>query len=161
MESKKKFLSLVNHPFKFGMYLFSKLPAAYFSGVRIKNCTEEECLTSIPFKWLTQNPFRSTYFASLSMAAELSTGALVLSNIYQRKPGISSLVTKMEANYFKKATGRIFFKCDQGRAISEAINMACTNTEGSTITVKSSGRNELGEIVAVFIFTWSFRVRKR
>ena len=161
MESKKQFLALVNHPYKFRLYLLSKLPAAYFSGIKIKSCTEEECITSIPFKWLTQNPFRSTYFASLSMAAELSTGALVLSNIFKRKPEISSLVTKMEANYFKKATGRIFFKCDQGMAITEAVNEALSNPEGSTITVKSSGRNEAGEIVAVFIFTWSFRVRKK
>jgi hypothetical protein len=79
----------------------------------VKEINEEKCIASVPYKWLTQNPFRSTYFASLAMAAEMSTGTIALSNVYKRKPSISMLVTKMEANYFKKATGTIFFNFEQ------------------------------------------------
>ena len=79
------FFKLVQHPFKFNLFLFYKLPAAFFSGVRVKELTEEECVTSVPFKWLTQNPFRSIYFASLAMAAEMSTGVIALSNVYSKK----------------------------------------------------------------------------
>ena len=60
----------------------------------------EKCITSVPYKWLTQNPFRSTYFASLAMAAEMSTGILALSNVYKRNPPFSMLVIKMEASLF-------------------------------------------------------------
>ena len=88
MQSKNKFQNLVNHPFKFRMYLLYKLPAAFFSGVKIKECTQEKCITSVPYKWLTQNPFRSTYLASLAMAAEMSTGTLALSNTYKKVPAI-------------------------------------------------------------------------
>ena len=88
------FIQLAKHPFKFRLFLFSKLPAAFFSGVRVREIDENKCVVSVPFKWLTQNPFRSTYFASLSMAAEMSTGALALAQIYKRSPPVSMLVVK-------------------------------------------------------------------
>lgn len=159
MQSKNKFFALANHPFKFRMYLLYKLPAAFFSGIKIKECTQEKCVTSVPYKWLTQNPFRSTYFASLSMAAEMSTGALALSNTYKKEPAISMLVTKMEANYFKKATGITFFTCEEGLQIANAVNEASSSVEGKNITVKTIGKNKNGELIAEFLFTWSFKVR--
>lgn len=141
------------------MYLLYKLPAAFFSGVRVRKIDEEKCITSVPYKWLTQNPFRSTYFASLAMAAEMSTGTLALSNVYKRKPVISMLVIKMEATYFKKATGIIFFTCNQGKEIISIIDEAVETGEGKSFIAKSVGKNKDGEIVAEFLFTWSFKTK--
>lgn len=141
------------------MYLLYKLPAAFFSGVKVRMITEEKCSTSVPYKWLTQNPFRSTYFASLAMAAEMSTGALALSNVYKRTPHISMLLTKMEATYFKKATGTIFFVCDQGKEITTVIDEAVETGEAKNIIVKSAGKNNAGDLVAEFLFTWSFKTK--
>ncbi len=157
--SQQQFFKLINHPFKFNLYLFHKLPAAYFSGVRVKELDEEKCITSVPFKWLTQNPFRSTYFASLAMAAEMSTGTLALSNVYKRVPNVSMLVTKMEASYFKKAIGTIYFTCEQGKEITDVVNDAISSGEGKSIVAKSTGRNKNHEVVAEFLFTWSFKAK--
>ena len=141
------------------MYLLTRLPAAFFSGVKVREINEERCVTSVPYKWLTQNPFRSVYFASLAMAAEMSTGAIALSNVYRRKPSISMLVTKMEATYFKKATGTIFFTCEQGKEIASIIDEAVETGEGKNVIAKSTGKNKSGEIVAEFLFTWSFKIK--
>lgn len=141
------------------MYLLYKLPAAFFSGVRVREINEEKCITSVPYKWLTQNPFRSTYFASLAMAAEMSTGTLALSNVYKRTAAISMLVTKMEATYFKKATGTIFFICEQGKEIATVIDEAAETGEAKNIITKSAGKNKTGELVATFLFTWSFKTK--
>lgn len=156
-----QFLKLVRHPFKFRLYLFYNLPAAFFSGIKIKECSEERSVTTIPFKWLTQNPFRSTYFASLSMAAEMSTGVLALSNVYKRTPAVSMLITKMEANYFKKATHITWFTCEDGIKITQAVNEAGKGGDGTTVIAKSVGRNSDGEIIAEFLFTWSFRLKSQ
>jgi hypothetical protein len=121
---------------------------------------EEKCITSVPYKWLTQNPFRSVYFASLAMAAEMSTGALALSNIYKKIPGVSMLLTKMEASYFKKASGRIYFTCEQGKEITIVINEAISSVEGKSIIVRSAGKNKNDEVVAEFLFTWSFKAKR-
>jgi hypothetical protein len=157
---QQNFFNLVNHPFKFRLFLFYKLPAAFFSGIKIKMIGEEKCVTSVPYKWLTQNPFRSTYFASLAMAAEMSTGVLGLSNIYKRTPPVSMLVTKMEAAYFKKVTGTIFFTCEQGKEITALINEAVVTGEGKNIIMKSIGRNKNNEVVAEFLFTWSVKAKQ-
>ncbi|MGE5106230.1 MAG: hypothetical protein ACM3H8_01705 [Sphingobacteriales bacterium] len=151
------FIRLMKHPVKFRMFLFAKLPAAFFSGVRIKKLDEKHCVTSVPFKWLTQNPFKSTYFASLSMAAEMSTGVLGLMHIYKRNPGVSMLVVKIDSNYFKKAVNKTFFTCEDGEKILQAIEDAIATGEGKTVTAKSIGKNVTGEVVAEFFVTWSFK----
>jgi len=155
-----RFLKLIKHPIKYRMFLLYKLPAAFFSGVRIVDADETECTVSVPFKWLTQNPFGSTYFASLAMAAELSTGVLAMMHIYKRRPPVSMLVIKMEANYFKKAVGKTIFICEEGKQISDVIEEIIVIGESKSTTVKSVGKNMDGEVVAEFFFTWSFKMKR-
>jgi Domain of unknown function (DUF4442) len=157
--SSQSFLTLANRSFKFRLYLLLKLPAAFFSGITIISINEEKCITSVPYKWLTQNPFRSTYFASLAMAAEMSTGALALSNIYKRTPPVSMLVTKMEAVYYKKATGKTFFTCENGKEFSATVDEAIASGQGKTLVAASTGIDSNGERVAEFFFTWSFKAK--
>jgi hypothetical protein len=70
------------------------------------------------------------------------------------------LVTKMEANYFKKAKEKTFFTCIQGEEIAKAVEESVTTNESKTITVKSTGKNEKDELIAEFFFTWSFKTKK-
>ena len=154
------FFLLANNPLKFRLFLLTKLPAAFIAGIRIKECNEETCSVSVPFKWLTQNPFRSTYFACLSMAAEMSTGALAMANVYQRKPSASMLITSVDSKYYKKAIGKTIFICKEGLLIKQAIDIAYTTVSPQTIRVQSEGFNQQNEIVAEFWFTWSFKVKQ-
>jgi hypothetical protein len=147
----------MKHPVKFRMFLFSKLPSAFFSGVRLRDMDEEKCKVTVPYKWFSQNPFHSTYFACLAMAAEMSTGLLGLMHVYKRVPAVSMLVIKLEANYFKKATGITTFTCKDGTEIQQAIEKTIANGEAQTIKTRSTGINEKGELVAEFFVTWSFR----
>ncbi len=141
------------------MFLLYKLPAAFFSGVRVRRIDEEKCITSVPYKWLTQNPFHSTYFASLAMAAEMSTGLLAMSNTYKKIPAASMLLTTMDAVYFKKAIGKTFFTCEDGVKITQTVDVAYVTKKGEAIKVKTTGKNVDGELVAEFFFTWSFKVK--
>lgn len=154
------FIRLMKHPVRFRIFLFSKLPSAFFSGVRIQDMDETKCTVTVPYKWFTQNPFRSTYFACLAMAAEMSTGTLGLMHIYKRQPPVSMLVIKLEANYFKKATGITRFTCSDGKEIQHAIQSAVDSGEAQTVIAKSVGVNENGEKVAEFFVTWSFKLKK-
>jgi hypothetical protein len=159
MSSAEKFINIINHPVKFRMILFWKLPAAFFSGVRVKQIDEESSVVIVPYKWLTQNPFQSTYFASLAMAAELSTGVLAMMNIYKKNPSISMLITNMEATYFKKAVDKTYFKCEAGKQIKSTIEQSIADDQSKSISVKSTGTNKNGEVIAEFVFTWSFKVK--
>ena len=157
--NKNKFLLLIKHPVKFRMFLFSKLPSAYFAGVRLKSFDEYKAEVTVPYKWFSQNPFKSTYFACLAMAAEMSTGLLAMLNTYNSKPPVSMLVTGLEANYFKKAVGITIFTCEDGEAITAVVEDAIKSSGAKSIRAKSTGRNEKGELVAEFFITWSFKVK--
>lgn len=152
-------LQIIRNPFKFKLYLIKYLPAAYFSGLKVEDVTEKDCTVSIPYKYFTKNPFRSTYFACLSMAAEMSTGILAMLNIYNRKQKVSMLVVALEANFYKKATGKTRFVCAEGDEIKSAIETAIKKNEPQTIKVKSIGFDESNELIAEFRITWSFKVR--
>ena len=153
-----EFFRLTASPIKFRLYLLSKLPAAFFAGLRIAKADADVCIVTIPYRWSTRNPFRSIYFACLGMAAEMSTGILAMAQVYKSNPQVSMLVTGMEAQFTKKATGRIRFTCDGGPAIREAIERAKTG-EAQTIKARSVGTNAQGDTVAEFFITWSFKVR--
>ena len=120
---------------------------------------ENKCCVKVPYKWFSQNPFKSTYFACLSMAAEMSTGLLGLMHVHKRQPAVSMLVVKIEGNFIKKATGITVFTCEDGLAIKKTIEDAIFSNDGKIITTKSYGRNAGGEVVADFAITWSFKVK--
>ena len=140
--------------------MFTKLPAAYFSGVKIQQLTAEKAVVTVPFKWFSQNPFRSTYFACLSMAAEMSTGLLAMMQIYKRTPAVSMLVVKVESTYFKKATGVTYFTCTAGKDFEQIVDDCIADGEARSYTSKSVGINKEGEVVAEFFITWSFKAKK-
>ena len=155
------FIKLMKNPVKHRIFLFTKLPAAYFAGVRVRELEEKSCRVTVPYKWLSQNPFRSTYFACLSMAAEMSTGALAMVHLYKIDPPVSMLVVKVDSEYFKKATGRTSFVCEDGELFQKAIEETIATNEARIVKAKSIGKNKEGEIVAEFYITWSFKVKNK
>lgn len=154
-----QFLALVKSPLKFRLYLLAKLPAAFFAGVRVRAVGMESATVTVPYTWFSQNPFRSTYFACLAMAAEMSTGLLAMLHTYRRQPPVSMLVTGLEATYYKKATGITSFYCADGNAVAQAIQEALRTGEGRTLRMRSEGKNAAGEKIADFYITWSFKVK--
>ncbi|MBL7744675.1 MAG: DUF4442 domain-containing protein [Chitinophagaceae bacterium] len=155
--SASSFIRLVKHPLKFRLFLLSKLPSAYFAGVRVRDIIEQRCTVTVPYKWFSRNPFRSTYFACLAMAAEMSTGALALAHLYKRKPSVSMLVIRVEGEYFKKAVDKTSFVCADGDLIRKTIEQCIELREPKSIRARSVGTNKAGELVAEFYITWSFK----
>ncbi len=161
MPSADKFLALIRHPLKFRLFLLSKLPSAFFSGVRVRYADEHKCVVTVPYKWFSTNPFQSTYFACHSMAAEMSTGVLAMAQTYQQKPAISMLVLRVEGDFIKKATGLTSFICEDGNIVKQMIREASASGKPTTATLRSVGTNKDGEIVADFQITWSFKVKSK
>lgn len=140
-------------------FLFFKLPSAFICGVRVKQINENKCVATVKHRWINQNPFNSMYFAVQAMAAELSTGALVMLEIQKSGKNISMLVANNKSNFSKKATGRITFTCNDGALAAQAIQKALNTKEGQTFWMKSIGTNEKGEQVSEMDFEWSVRVK--
>ena len=136
-----------------------KLPSAYICGVRTKSLNPDSCVVTVRHRWINQNPFKSMFWAVQGMAAELSTGALVMLRIAESKKKISMLVLSNEASFTKKATGKITFTCQDGHLIQDAIDKTVATGEGQTFWMKAIGVNQDGVEVSTFRFQWTVRVK--
>ncbi|MGB4931291.1 MAG: DUF4442 domain-containing protein [Chitinophagales bacterium] len=150
----------VLHKWLFKLFMLQKMPIALLAGLRVRELDAEHAVASIPFKWLSQNPFKSVYFATQAMAAEMSTGVLGLMAIQGKSAPVSMLVTKLEAAYTKKAQARVYFTCENGKAIFDAVEKTLSDGEGVTVVCKSTGRLKDGTVVSNFIIEWSFKAKK-
>ena len=133
------------------------MPIALFAGIKILKFNEKNASVSVPFNYFTKNPFRSIYFAVLSMAAELSTAVLILLAINGLKRPFSSLVLNMKAEFTKKARSKIIFTCNDGQIIRKSIEEAHKNNEPATVSVQTFGVDNQGDTVAKFTFTWTLK----
>ncbi|RCT55085.1 DUF4442 domain-containing protein [Winogradskyella sp. KYW1333] len=148
-------------PSKLNTFLLFKLPAAFLTGVRTKTITDTTCVVTVKHRWINQNPFKSMFWAVQGMAAELTTGALVMKKIKESGKNISMLVANNSASFTKKATGRIKFTCHEGLKINEAIDKAIKTGEGQTVWLNANGINEEGIQVSSFNFEWTLKVKSR
>lgn len=142
-------------------FLMFKLPSAYLCGVKLRELTNEKTIVTVTYKWINQNPFRSMYFAVQSMAAELTTGAMVINKIRESGKSISMLVTNHKGTFTKKAVGKITFTCNDGELINEALAKTIKTGEGQTIVMKSVGVDEAGDQVSAYEFEWSVKLKTK
>jgi len=155
------FMKMATNSLKFRLFLLKDLPMGYLAGLRVRELSTEKCVVTIPYKYLTKNPFRSMYFACLAMAAEMSTGALAVAATIGTKPSVAMLVQGIEGEFSKKAVGVIKFTCTDGAAVFQAVAKTQETGEGEKVTCLSIGTDEAGDEVARFKLTWSFKQRSR
>ncbi|MGS2761804.1 DUF4442 domain-containing protein [Sinomicrobium sp. M5D2P9] len=146
-------------PRKLNTFTMFKLPSAWFCGVRVRHMDEKSCVVTVRHRWINQNPFNSMFWAVQGMAAELSTGAMVMTKIQASGKKISMLVANNNANFSKKAKGRITFTCKDGQLIEEALHNTVETGEGQTFWMQSVGTDEKGDVVSTFNFEWTVKVK--
>ena len=146
---------------KYNLFLLRKLPAAYFCGVRIRSLDSDQCEIKITLNWFNKNPFKSMFWAAQGMAAELTTGLMMVDKIKKSGYDISMLLISNKANYFKKATGTIIFNCTQGNKIDDTIEKLIALKTPQIIVLSSTGINKQNATVSKFTFEWSLKIREK
>ena len=149
----------VLNPLKLRLFLLRRLPMAWLAGLRLTQLTSEAATVTVRYKFLTQNPFRSIYFACLAMAGEFASGIQAMMHVQAGGP-VSMLVVSLQGDFTKKAVGLITFTCPDGPRIAQAIAESRATGEGRTVECTSTGVDEAGDVVAVFRLTWSFRAKR-
>ncbi|MBU2949341.1 DUF4442 domain-containing protein [Tamlana agarivorans] len=150
---------MVITPSKLNSYIIFKLPSAYLCGVRTRYVDSEKCIVTVKHSWINQNPFKSMFWAVQGMAAEFTTGALMMSKVQSTGKKISMLVTANSATYTKKATGKITFTCHDGLLVDELLEKAIKSEAGETLSMQSVGVDEAGDVVSTFNFEWSVKLK--
>jgi acyl-coenzyme A thioesterase PaaI-like protein len=157
MQKENRIRKLAKSNFHMKLFMMKNLPMAFLAGLQVTEIDQTQASVSVPYKGLNKNPFRSIYFAVLSMAAELATGILAMAAINDFSVPVSMLVFEMKASFQKKARTKITFKCNEGEKIMAAITRSIETGEGQTAEVTSTGYDTEGDVVAEFKFTWTFK----
>jgi hypothetical protein len=156
-----KLAAQLKNPFLLRGFLLAKLPLALIAGLRVREMDAERCVVTVPYGWRTTNPFRSTYFAALSMAAEMSTGALAMMATELASQPVALLIVNLEASFEKKAQALTAFTCEDGAKAFAAVAETVRTGQPATARMETVGRSPDGTVVARFAFTWSFRRRSK
>ena len=98
--------------FQISLFTLLKLPSVWLCGIRVTSLEQSFCEAKVKHRWINQNPFKSMFWAVQGMAAELTTGMLLMQEIQISKRKVSMLVLNNIANFSKKAQGRITFSCN-------------------------------------------------
>jgi len=144
---------------KYTLFLFFQLPSAFFCGVRLKYLDSLKAIVSIKHSWFNKNPFKSIFWAAQGMAAELTTGSLLKNSIKESGLSVSMLVVQNKSFFYKKATGRITFECNQGKELQDLFKSLNKNNNTAIIELKSIGFDSDNNKISEFSFTWSLKVR--
>lgn len=159
--SASKLAARMRNPWLLRGFMLAKLPLALFAGLRVRELNEDRCVVSVPYGWRSTNPFRSTYFAALSMAAEMSTGAPAMMAVEMAPQPVAMLIVGLEASFEKKATSTTAFVCEDGQKAFAAVAETVRTGEPVTVRMETVGRMPDNTLVARFVFTWSFKRRSQ
>lgn len=156
--AQASFLNKVRRPFKFRLFLWAKLPMAALAGLRIVSIDEQHARLRTRCWWLTQNPFKSTFWAVMGMAAEMCSGLLI--TLYTGRK-CAMYVTACKAEFTKRATGNTFYTCHEGDKIRSVIEECIQKKTAAVIDCTTVVTNETGDTIATFTFTWSIKARHK
>ena len=146
-------------PNRINAFNFFKLPSVWWCGIRVTKIDDISCQVKVAHRWINQNPFKSMFWAVQGMAAELTTGALIMEAIHNSKRKVSMLVLNNRANFSKKARGKVLFECDEKQKLIKSINTLIKTQEPQTIWLKSKGIDQNGDIVSTFEFEWTLLLK--
>ncbi len=156
----RHFQRLLNNRLFFKIAMFFQVPFNVLAGIRLRELNDESCRVSVPYRWRNKNPFKSTFWAVLGMAAELSTGLLVKMYTYKLEPSIAIIVGDCTGEFIAKAVDVTTFVCKDGRRIAAKVKKAVKTGEPQEVLCKARGYSKSGEEVARFTFTWKMKRRE-
>ena len=143
----------------FNRFLFLKLPSAFLCGVRLMSLNHERAVVTVTLNFLNKKPFKRLFWAVQGMAAELATGAIIWSEVRSSTVPISMLVTRNEAEFLKKAKGKITFTCTDVALVKNQFAKHLQSETGTRFWMQSEGVDEQGEVVSRFRFEWSVKAK--
>jgi len=152
------FANNIKKPLALFLFFFTKIPTLLWWGVKLQKLDCFESTVVLPYRWRTQNPFKSIYFAAQSGAAELASG-LLATLATEGMGSVSTLVTEVSGSYVKKANQTVFFTCNQGEEIRKTVFETVEDKMPKSVQTKVIGKFRDGTIVSIHHITWSFKSR--
>jgi hypothetical protein len=159
-KNQEAYRKLVLSPF-FRAGMLKELPMGAIAGLKITELDELQCKVTVPYKYVNKNPFNTTYWAVLGMAAEMASGAMVQMYTHKITPSVSMFVTGCNGKFIKRAVGVTTFICNDGLLIAETIQKAIDTMQPQTIQSNVKGYDKNKVLLVDFTFEWSLKARSK
>jgi acyl-coenzyme A thioesterase PaaI-like protein len=149
----------VKHTVYLRYFGFTKIPMLYYTRPSVIERSDERVVIRIPLRRRTKNHHGSMYFAALAMGADCSVGLLAVDLINQQREKISFIFRDFNAEFYRRATGDVYFSCYQGREIAELVNIAACSDDRVELPLHAIATvpSENDEPVARFRLTLSLK----
>ncbi len=155
----KRFQRIMTNPFLFRSVLLYSLPSAVITGMKITRLDDEGCEVKVPYRFFNKNPFKTTYWAILGMAAEMVGGAQLMMYTRHSTPSVANFVVGCEAKFINRALGVTRFESNDAQLMKSMVTESIETGEAVTFDTQTIGYSEDGTIVVDFKFTWSVKAR--
>lgn len=141
-----------------------KIPLLGFVSPRITHVDDRTVVVRIPLNWRTRNHLGSMYFGVLAAGADTAGGFLAVQRIQDRKARVDLVFKDFRAEFLRRATGDVDFRCDAGERIGALVDEAIRTGERveTVVPVVATVPSENpDQPVARFELTLSLRRRDR
>lgn len=116
----------------------------------------------IPLNRLTRNHLKVMYIGALIVGADVAGGLMAMRMMRQRKSRIALLFKDFRAEFFKRADGDVWFRCEDGPLIASLVDRAIETgerQEGKVTVVATVPEKSGDEPVARFELTLTLKRR--
>ena len=149
----------LQNPLKLRLWMMKNLPMGLVSGMSVEHLDETSCTVMLKDRFWIHNPFGSVFWAVMSMAAELSTGAL----LYAWSSGSKNkfILVNVKATFLKKARGKTHYSCQSGPEVLRSIESLENPGDQCTVDMPVIAQDQAGQTIAEFQFTWSLKIPEK
>ena len=138
---------------------FFKIPMIGYLAPKVLQVDEKTIRVKIKLRRRSKNHLNSMYFGALAVGADLCAGLHAFYFSEQAGAKVSFAFKSMSGDFLKRAESDVYFVCDEGHLIAEAVEKSRISGERVNQKVKVEALNEQNEIVAIFYMESSVKVK--
>lgn len=121
---------------KLWFFTLFNIPLIFWLRPRVVELSNQRAMVKIKLNHRTRNHVRSMYFGAICTGVDLVPGLLAMRLIKQSKQKISFVFKDFQGEFLHRAESHVYFICDQGHLIQEAVNQAITTNERQNVTLQ-------------------------
>lgn len=140
-----------------------KVPMIGYTGARLVSIDDDKVVVKIKLKRRTKNHFNSMYFGALSVGADVAGGLFAVYHAQQIKTQVAPIFKSFEAQFHLRAESDVWFVCEQGLLVRNAIEQTKASGErvNQPVRVEAYTQTSKGkEHVASFVLGLSVKAKK-
>ncbi|MFK8136779.1 MAG: PaaI family thioesterase [Bdellovibrionales bacterium] len=145
---------------KLNLFGIAKIPLIVFCTPSVVKLDDENCEIKIPLRYRTKNHLGSMYFGALAIGGDLASGLAAMFAIDKSEKKISLVFKDFKANFLKRPTEDVIFRCQSVKETNELVKEAESTTERveRPIEVVAIGAKS-GDLYAEMTLTLSLKQR--